>query len=127
MSTYGERLKKVRLRRKMTQEQLSEKCGISTRSIKAYENNQKEPKLQNNAKIAEVLNIDPNYLLGYTNERDEDFEEIKEHIRETLFAGGDIPEDEQEKFYAALRDAYLLCIEESLKRENKTDNTDENE
>lgn len=52
----------------MTQEMLAEKLNISRSSIGMYENGEREPSLELLEKIADLFNVDMNYLLGTKDE-----------------------------------------------------------
>ena len=45
----------------------ADKCDISARSFMRYVNNESEPSIDSLIKICNGLNIDPNYLLGYSD------------------------------------------------------------
>lgn len=55
--TIGEIIKKERDRCGLTQEQLSEKSGISSRSISHYENDERDPQMMTLGKIMGVMGI----------------------------------------------------------------------
>lgn len=62
--TIGERIKEMREKRGMTQEELAVACGYKSRStINKFEKNICEIKLSNVQKIAAALNVDPDYLV----------------------------------------------------------------
>ena len=56
----GEKIKKIRTLRKMTQEQLSERSGISLPAIQKYENSDRNPKYDQLVKISNALQISVN-------------------------------------------------------------------
>jgi len=60
----GERLKIERINRGLSQEELGKLINVSKVAICGYENGTKNPTMQNFIKLIEVLNLDPNYLLG---------------------------------------------------------------
>ncbi len=53
----GKNIKDVRSERKLSQEKLAEKCGISNTTLSLYENSKKVPSLSTIAKIAKSLNV----------------------------------------------------------------------
>lgn len=65
-----ERLKKLRLERKLTQKQIADHLGISQQSYALWENGKRRPKKIQD--IAEFFNVSPNYLLGRTNNKNPD-------------------------------------------------------
>lgn len=56
--TFGEKLKELRKKKKITIKQLSEKSGLSIVSISFYENDKKKPNLSNVQKLSFGLGCD---------------------------------------------------------------------
>lgn len=63
MSSIGENIKKIRKMKKLTQEQLATRSGLSTMSIRRYESNERIPTLESVRKIASVLEVYMNELI----------------------------------------------------------------
>ena len=61
----GENIRTARLKAKLTQKQLGEKCGIAEPTIRRYELNSLKPKFDTLAKIADALGVSVVRLLGY--------------------------------------------------------------
>lgn len=64
MSNFGERLKKIRTERGITQEKLAMMTSMSTCQIQRYERRGTRPRLANAKKIAVALDIELKELLG---------------------------------------------------------------
>lgn len=63
----GERMKKARKEKKLSQAQLGSELGVSGSMIGQYENNLRNPKLETVQRIAAALDVDVNWLMnGYT-------------------------------------------------------------
>ena len=62
--TFGERLKKARKSKGLTQKELAEIVGIAKTTLGNYEINFREPNLLIFGKLVEVLDADANELLG---------------------------------------------------------------
>ncbi len=60
----GEKLREVRTRRLLTQDELAEKAGVSQSTIANVERNNAEPQFRTIRKLAKALDIDPTILLG---------------------------------------------------------------
>ena len=60
----GEKLKKIRTRRLLTQEELAEKAGVSAATVVNVERNNQEPHFRTIRKLAKALDVDPTELLG---------------------------------------------------------------
>ena len=56
-SNLARTIKKYRKARKLTMEQLSEKSGINLSTLKKYETDNRNPKLEQLSKIAEALEV----------------------------------------------------------------------
>ena len=59
----AKRIKKLRKSADLTQAELAEKINISTNAVAKLENNLMAPSLQTLVNIANILNVDMNYLL----------------------------------------------------------------
>lgn len=63
-NVFSKRLKQARFAAGMTQAQLGGMCKLSSTSIAAYENGQKVPRITTAAKLALVLNVSLDWLMG---------------------------------------------------------------
>lgn len=132
--TFGEKLKTVRLSLNLSQSELSEKTGISERSLYTYEQTGILPRSNNLRKLAEALNISVSYLLdeeetdpnkdidhdifiansknqyGYKGAR-----EATELLSRAsaLFAGGELDDEAKELFFQSLMEVYLDSKQEA--------------
>lgn len=59
------RIKEARKFKHMTVKDLSKVSGISERSINFYEKQRREPKLSRVERLAEVLEVDPAWLVSW--------------------------------------------------------------
>ena len=64
MRIFQERLKETRVLCGLTQRQIAETLHISQPSYIRYENGSSEPTLENLAKLADILDVSVDYLLG---------------------------------------------------------------
>ena len=64
MRIFQERLRETRLMCQLTQRQMAEKLGISQPSYIRYENGTSEPTMENLVKIADILDVSIDYMLG---------------------------------------------------------------
>ncbi|MBO5414011.1 MAG: helix-turn-helix transcriptional regulator [Bacilli bacterium] len=60
----GERIRRIRLSKNYSQEQLGKLVGVTKVSISGYENGTRIPKLEQFEKLISVLDVSPSYLLG---------------------------------------------------------------
>ncbi|MBQ3494061.1 MAG: helix-turn-helix transcriptional regulator [Clostridia bacterium] len=67
MIEFAKNLKRERMLSGLTQKQMAEKLGISYRTYQNYElttQNNREPDLETLCKIAKILDVNVDYLLG---------------------------------------------------------------
>lgn len=64
MRTFGNRLKDLRIQRKLSQESLASLLKVSRSCIGNYEQNTREPSFEDLEKIADFFNVDIDYLVG---------------------------------------------------------------
>ena len=64
---FGKRLKELRKEHGCTIEQFSDMVGISKSTLGYYENDKRMPDIEILARIANVLNVSADYLIGRTN------------------------------------------------------------
>jgi transcriptional regulator with XRE-family HTH domain len=60
----GEKLREIRTRRLLTQDELAEKAGVSQSTIANIERDNAEPQFRTIRKLAKALDIEPTDLLG---------------------------------------------------------------
>jgi transcriptional regulator with XRE-family HTH domain len=59
----GDKLKRQRTRRALTQAQLAERAGVSTATVARIERNEIEPRMTTLSKLAQALGVDPAELV----------------------------------------------------------------
>ncbi len=60
----GDRLRDLRVRRALTQEQLAEKADVGTNTVARLERNETEPHMSTLRKLAVALDVEPSELIG---------------------------------------------------------------
>lgn len=63
MNNFGDRLRKIRIERKLTQEQLGECCDTSGAVIRSIEKSRRKPSYEMLVLLCNNLNISPEYLM----------------------------------------------------------------
>lgn len=61
---FNKRLREMRMKRNFTQQKLSDTLGIAIRSYQCYETGTRAPNYELLVKIADVLDVSLDYLLG---------------------------------------------------------------
>lgn len=64
LTTFSDRLKALRKEANLTQQELADKVGTNRVNITKWETGRTEPSLDNVVKLANILNISTDYLLG---------------------------------------------------------------
>lgn len=123
---FNERLKELREKNNLTQEQLAKISGVSSRMIQRYEYGTSRPRLDAAEKIAKALNVSTDELLGnadmlvaQANEKygSRGAKQAKQLTDEVtgLFAGGDMAEEDMDLMMKAIQDVYWIAKEKNKK------------
>lgn len=124
---FGQKLKQLRQKRKLTQEQVCQASGITRRTYYGYEQGNKYPrKRETYDRLAEVLGCEVGYLMS----NDEEFileasgqygsrgkRQAEELVAELsgMFAGGELSEHDKDAVMIALQKAYFDCKRDNQK------------
>ena len=114
---FCERLKKYRLEQKLTQQELAQRAGISTRMLQKYESGSSMPRMTSIEAIADALNIPATSLLEREEvaaaQISEEFgpragmnflDQAKEFS--AMMAGGSVPKEDVEAAFKMITLAY---------------------
>jgi len=74
---FSERLKELRKKAHLTQVELASKLGIVQSSYADWERGKKKPTQDNLVKIAQVLNVSVDYLVGNSEEKADELDNIE--------------------------------------------------
>ena len=74
---FSERLKELRKQAHLTQVELASKLGIVQSSYADWERGKKKPTQENLVKIAKILNVSVDYLVGNSEERTDELDNIE--------------------------------------------------
>lgn len=66
--TIGQRLRELRIKKKMTAIELSQQMSVDKSTISKWESDNRSPDAESLKKLAEVLNVSTDYLLGKTDD-----------------------------------------------------------
>lgn len=125
--TFGEKVKKERIKLNLTQAELAEKIGVTRRIIISYETGKSFPRSRDGYKrLAEALEVKVNYLLSedecFTLDAQEKYgnhgaKQAKELLEQMggLFAGGTLSEDDMDGVMRAFQDMYWKAKDENKK------------
>ena len=65
---FNENLKFARERKKISQKEMAERIGVAKSTYSLYESGNREPNVQTIKKIADILNVSADELLGISDE-----------------------------------------------------------
>ena len=74
---FSERLKELRRQVGLTQVDVAEKLGISQPAYASWERGIKKPTQENLVKIAQILNVSVDYLVGNSEEKSDELDNIE--------------------------------------------------
>ena len=74
---FSERLKELRKQAHLPQVELASKLGIVQSSYADWERGKKKPTQENLVKIAQILNVSVDYLVGNSEERTDELDNIE--------------------------------------------------
>ena len=74
---FSERLKNLRKQAHLTQVDVAEKLGISQQAYASWERGVKKPTQENLVKIAQILNVSIDYLVGNSEEKSDELDNIE--------------------------------------------------
>ncbi|RSJ78861.1 HTH-type transcriptional regulator ImmR [Streptococcus cristatus] len=74
---FSERLKELRRQVGLTQVEVAEKLGISQPAYASWERGVKKPTQENLVKIAQILNVSVDYLVGNSEEKVDELDNIE--------------------------------------------------
>jgi transcriptional regulator with XRE-family HTH domain len=123
---FNERLKSIREEKGLTQQQLSDRSGVSVRTIQNYESGSYSPRFGIVDKLAVALEISSPELLGQSGmlvaeaaEKDggrsaRDMSKLVDEVI-GMFAGGSLPQEDKDAYMNAISRAYFESKEENKK------------
>lgn len=101
--SFGKRLVELRKAQNISQVELAQRLDIHKNVLGRYERDQAKPSIEVAARIAELLNISLDYLVGHVDQ------EIDEQIIKKVLSIQKLPEEERERIMftidALVRDA----------------------
>lgn len=94
MAIFGQRLRKLREQKGITQAEISKALKMNRATYAHYETGRREPDIATLRLLAEYFNVSVDYLIGKTNERNSSPHEIY-NAKELIYT---IPEEYRELF-----------------------------
>lgn len=108
MKEFGERLKKLRTNRHMTQDELGEifESPKAQSTVGTWERGVRQPSMEDLVRIAQFFNVSIDYLLGISEEerrvetfKEENPKELKEFLQQNsiLFNGAELSQEDKRR------------------------------
>lgn len=116
--SFGKKIKTLREEKNLTQKELAELLGTTSKTVSNYEAKDLRPrKMEMYEKLASIFDVNVNYLLtdeeyfiinstetfGYKGAKDA--QSLVESMA-GLFAGGELPEEDKDVLFEAISEAY---------------------
>ena len=124
--TFGEKIRELRENKGLSQTELGRAVGASLRAVRSWETEGRYPKKHDiYEKLADTLGCDITYLMtdqaAFVTQAEENFgyrgrKGAQKLVKEIngLFAGGELAEEDMDRFLLAVQQAYI-----DAKRRNK--------
>ena len=80
----GDKLRSLRMEKKLTQKQVAERIGLAISAVSSYESNNRYPSYEVLLKLARIFHVSTDYLLGMTDKRNIDVTGLDEEEIELL-------------------------------------------
>ena len=137
MKSFAEKVLDARSALGLTQPQLAELVGVSTRAVISYEKGEKSPRQSTMMKLAKALKVSVKFLSddncldpladidkdGYIEAAHQRYgavgaRDINALLEENtaLFAGGELSQEQKDMFFQAVMKAYITCKEEASQK-----------
>ena len=75
----GEKLKSLRIEKKLTQKQVADRIGLAISAVSSYESGTRYPSYDVLVKLARIFHVSTDYLLGITNTRNIDVTGLRDN------------------------------------------------
>ena len=69
MVDMGDKLRSLRMEKKLTQKQVADRIGLAISAVSSYESNNRYPSYEVLIKLARIFHVSTDYLLGMTDKR----------------------------------------------------------
>ena len=75
----GEKLKSLRIEKKLTQKQVADRIGLAISAVSSYESGTRYPSYDVLVKLARIFHVSTDYLLGITDKRNIDVTGLRDN------------------------------------------------
>ncbi len=131
METFGQKIKKLRLRAGLTQAQLANELGISTSAVSMYEQDNREPNRETLLALSSFFGVDTDYLLtdkgGTLCDVNQLLTQLKSRFDSAdglMLNGVMLDEDDRCKLFDAMKVAANVMFADRANKKEGKDNND---
>ena len=100
---FGDRLKKLRKEKNLTQTDIAEMFNISTNAVYSWEVGKSQPSIEIITELAQYFGVTTDYLLGFNQEDKDNIERLKIALKEAGMLNGENENMTKEDFEKALQ------------------------
>ena len=100
---FGDRLKKMRKERNLTQEEIGELCEVGKTTISNWENNITQPPFEIVKKLAQYFGVTIDYLLNFSQDDADNMEKLKIALKEAGMWDYSMDDMSREDFEKAMK------------------------
>ena len=137
MKSISEKIRTRRIEMQLTQTELAQKAGLTTRTVSKYETGAANPRGLNLHRLSEVLGLSESYLTDpeiedpsygleeapyvsevrsvYGRKAGADMQQLLEGVQ-AMFAGGSTPQEDKDLFFQAVMQAYMETKKDAQER-----------
>ena len=91
----GDKLKSLRIEKKLTQKQIAERIGLAISAVSSYESGSRYPSYDVLVKLAHIFHVSTDYLLGITDKRNIDVTGLNDNEIELVLQLVDMLRDKE--------------------------------
>lgn len=131
METFGQKIKRLRVKAGLTQTQLANELGISTSAISMYEQDNREPNREMLLALSSYFGVGTDYLLTDKGERLCDVNQLLTQLKSRLDSadglmlnGVMLDEDDRCKLFDAMKVAANVMFADRINKKEGKDNND---
>ena len=95
MVNMGDKLKSLRIEKKLTQKQIAERIGLAISAVSSYESGSRYPSYDVLVKLAHIFHVSTDYLLGITDKRNIDVTGLNDNEIELVLQLVDMLRDKE--------------------------------
>lgn len=126
---FNIRLKELRTKKNMTQDELGKILNVSGKTIGTWERDSRQPNIETINALANYFNVSTDYLLGRSEEKkspseDRENKDLKKFLEDNLdngmtFGDGKVTEEDREKLEIALTQIFYRYHDGFKKRKEE--------